>query len=87
MFVRIFVNSWLISIGFKFWMIEAVFALIGQAKICLFIAASFFLEPPAGRLPLSRLFSFSLTWSLFGCPTRDVSQRFWSAMRLIENGG
>jgi hypothetical protein len=72
MFVRIFVNSWLISIGFIFWMIEAAFSLIGQAAI--------------ERSQLDR-FLFSLTWSLFGRPARDVSQRSWSAIRLIENGG
>ena len=55
MFVLIFVNSWLISIGFKFWMIEAAFAPIGQAEICSFIVPSFFLKPSTGRLPFSRL--------------------------------
>jgi hypothetical protein len=55
MFVLIFVNFWLISIGFKFWMIEAAFAPIGQAEICSFIVPSFFLKPPTRRLPLSRL--------------------------------
>jgi hypothetical protein len=32
-------------------------------------------------------FLFSLTWSLFRWSTRNVSQRFWSAIRIIENGG
>src|SRR5258708_546438 len=45
MFVLIFVNSSLVSIGFKFWMTEAAFALIGQAEICSFIVPSFFLKP------------------------------------------
>ena len=53
--VLIFVNSRLISTGFKFWMIEAAFAPIGQVEICSFIVPSFFLKPPAGRLPLSQL--------------------------------
>src|SRR5258707_8668376 len=44
MFVLIFVNSWSVITGFKFWMIEPAFAPIGQAEICLFIIPSFFLE-------------------------------------------
>lgn len=44
MFLLIFVSSWLISIGFKFWMIEAAFAPIGQAEICSFMVPSFLLE-------------------------------------------
>jgi hypothetical protein len=143
MFVLIFVNSWLISIGFKFWMIEAAFAPIGQAEICSFIVPSFFLKPPTGRLPLSRLtclphpiaqfrfagfatkrFGFaSVCWSFrvssradrhnegHGSIARTLLDRrttqrsglpiatslteycarrfarFWSAIRLIEDGG
>ena len=45
MFVLILVNSWSISIGFKFWMIEAALARIGRAEICSFIVLSFFLKP------------------------------------------
>ena len=44
MFVLIFVNSWSVITGFKFWMIEPAFAPIGQAEICSFIIPSFFLE-------------------------------------------
>jgi hypothetical protein len=50
MFVLNFVYSRSKSIGIKFWMIEAVFALIGQSEFCSFTFPSFFLKPPTGRL-------------------------------------
>jgi hypothetical protein len=48
MFVLIFVSSLLVSIGFKFWMIETAFGLIGRAEICSFIVSVFLLERITG---------------------------------------
>ena len=73
MFVLIFVNSWSIGTGFKFWMMEAAFAPIGRAEICSFIVPSFCLKPLTGRLPLSRLSGVSLR--LLGSDSPGSRQR------------
>jgi hypothetical protein len=86
MSVLIFVSSWLISIGFKFWMIEAAFAPIGQAEICSFIVPSFFLKPPTGRLPFSRLTCLPHPIAQF--PIRRVRDKeVWIRISLLEFWG
>ena len=71
MFVLVFVNSWLISNGFKFWMIKAAFVLIGQAEISSFIVPSLFLETADRALAVVATINLRGPVELFsGCDRR-----------------